>query len=126
MFDLFKKTAAGAATPDKPSWAERLKVGLALSRDKFADALVDVFANRELDDAARRELEAALLEGDVGVDATQHLLEDLEERWRRAGANAEPRATLAAAMVDLLAPLEKPLVVGRERPFVIMVAGVNG
>ncbi len=29
-------------------------------------------------------------------------------------------------LVDLLAPLEKPLVVGAARPFVIMIAGVNG
>jgi len=126
MFDLFKKTPAEAEARAKPSWTERLKAGLALSRDKFADALVEVFAYRELDDAARRQLEAALLEGDVGVDATQHLLCALEQRWSRAGANADPRATLADAMVDLLAPLERPLVVGRERPFVIMVAGVNG
>ena len=29
-------------------------------------------------------------------------------------------------MVALIEPLEKPLVVGSERPFVIMVTGVNG
>jgi fused signal recognition particle receptor len=66
------------------------------------------------------------LGGDVGVDATQHLLDDLKIRWRRAGANADPRSTLADAMVDLIAPLEQPLVVGSARPFVIMLTGVNG
>jgi fused signal recognition particle receptor len=33
---------------------------------------------------------------------------------------------LRKAFADLLAPLEKPLVIGDARPFVIMIAGVNG
>ena len=126
MFDLFKKTPADTAAPDKPSWTERLKAGLGLSREKLANALGDVFVRRVLDDDAERELEAALLTADVGVDATQQLLDDLKARWKRAGADAEPRDTLADAMVNLLAPLEAPLVVGPQRPFVIMLVGVNG
>ncbi len=126
MFDLFKKTPAETDAPDKRSWTERLKAGLSLSRDKFAGALGDVFARRVLDEAALSELETALLGGDVGVDATQYLLNDLQARWKRAGANADPRSTLADAMVDLIAPLERPLVVGPQRPFVIMLTGVNG
>jgi fused signal recognition particle receptor len=126
MFDLFKKTPADTAAPDKPSWTERLKAGLGLSREKLANALGDVFVRRVLDDDAERELEAALLTADVGVDATQQLLDDLRVRWKRAGADAEPRDTLADAMVNLLAPLEAPLVVGPQRPFVIMLVGVNG
>jgi fused signal recognition particle receptor len=126
MFDLFKKTPDETAAPDKRSWTDRLKAGLGLSREKFADALGDVFARRELDETAEKELEAALLSADVGVDATAHLLDALKVRWRRAGAGADARATLAEAMVDLLQPLEGPLAVGPERPFVIMLAGVNG
>jgi fused signal recognition particle receptor len=126
MFDLFRKSPTDTAAPDKPSWTERLKAGLGLSREKIAGALGDVFARRVLDDAALEELETALLGADVGVDGTQHLLDALKVRWKRAGADAEPRATLADAMVELIAPLEQPLVVGPQRPFVIMLTGVNG
>jgi fused signal recognition particle receptor len=126
MFDLFKKTPAESAAPDKPSWGERLKAGLGLTREKFAGALGGVFARRVLDDNAQEELESALLAGDVGLDATQHLLADLKERWKRAGAEANPRAILADAMVALIEPLERPLIVGPQRPFVIMLTGVNG
>lgn len=136
MFDLFKKKPAGdapapAATPTQPeapqrSWTERLKAGLGLTRVKLAGALTGVFARRKLDEEALEELETALLTGDVGVDATAHLLADLQVRWKRAGDDADPRTELAGAMTDLLAPLERPLVIGPERPFVIMLTGVNG
>jgi fused signal recognition particle receptor len=108
------------------SWTERLKAGLGLTRGKLASALTGVFSRKKLDDEALEELETALLTGDVGVDATAHLLDDLRGRWKRAGDDADPRTELAGALVDLLAPLERPLVIGPERPFVIMLAGVNG
>ena len=126
MFDLFRKTPAETPAPEKPSWTERLKAGLGLSREKIAVALGDVFVRRVLDNAALEEMENALLGADVGVDATDHLLEALRVRWKRAGANADPRETLAEAMTELIAPLERPLVIGPQRPFVIMLTGVNG
>ena len=123
--------AAPPALPAEPaqekrSWTDRLKAGLGLSRAKLGSALTGVFSRRKLDDQALEELEDALLTGDVGVDAAHHLIEDLKARWRKAGDDADPRRELAAAMVALLGPLEKPLVIGSDRPFVIMLAGVNG
>ena len=141
MFDLFKKKTPDAApalpelSPPPPlpaeavpqrSWTERLKAGLGLSRDKLAGALANVFSRRKLDGEALEELENALLTGDVGVDATHHLLADVKLRWRRAGDDGDPRAVLADALVELIGPLEKPLVIGPQRPFVIMLTGVNG
>jgi fused signal recognition particle receptor len=130
MLDLFKrKTPADDASPPeapKRSWTERLTGGLAASREKLAGALTDVFRRRTLDDAAVEELESALLGADVGVAATAYLLDDLRMRYRRAGADADPRALLREALVALVKPLEKPFAVGVERPYVIMVAGVNG
>ena len=110
----------------RPSWAERLKAGLGLSREKLSGAITGAFRRRVLDDEALDDLESALLTADVGIDATRHLLEDLRARYRRAGSNADPRALLRAAFADLVRPLETQLDIGRERPFVIMLAGVNG
>jgi fused signal recognition particle receptor len=125
MFDFFKPKPS-EDVPDARSWTERLKSGLGLSREKLAGALTGVFSRRKLDDAALEELESALLTADVGVAATEHLLDDLKARYRRAGPDADPRAVLRDSMVALLAPLEAPLVVTDARPFVIMLAGVNG
>jgi len=121
MFDLFKRTS-DAAAPPKKSWSERLKEGLSRSREKLTVALV----RRTLDDETLEELETALLTADVGMPATRHLLDDLAARWKRAGGDADPKTVLKAVLLDLVAPLEAPLVVTDARPFVIMLAGVNG
>jgi fused signal recognition particle receptor len=121
MFDLFKRKPAAETTEKKP-WTERLKDGLSRSREKLAGAL----SRRTLDAETLEELETALLMADVGMPATRHLLDDLTARWKRGGGEADPKAALKAALLDLLAPLEAPLVVTAARPFVIMLAGVNG
>ncbi|MEP7205375.1 MAG: signal recognition particle-docking protein FtsY [Casimicrobiaceae bacterium] len=110
----------------KLSWGERLRAGLGRSREKLAGALTGVFARRVLDEETLEELETALLTADVGVAATEHLLEDLRTRYRKSGDTADPRTLLKAVVLDLIAPLEKPLVLSTARPFVIMIAGVNG
>ena len=123
MFDLFKPSAPDAA---KPSWTERLKAGLAASRERLSGAVTHALRRRTLDAEALEELESALLAADVGVEATTFLLADLTARYKRAGPDSDPRAVLRDALVALLAPLEQPLVIGATRPFVIMLTGVNG
>jgi len=119
------QSAATAAEPRR-SWAERLRSGLAASRDKLSDALTGVLRNKVLDEAALDDLEIALLTADVGIDATRHLLEDLKERYAGSGRNADPRELLRQALLDLIRPLEQPMAIAGSRPFVIMIAGVNG
>lgn len=111
---------------EKRSWSDRLRQGLGRSREKLAGALTGVFSRKTLDEETLEELESALLMADVGVAATQHLLEDLRERFRRSGGSGDPKALLKAAVLELIAPLERPLEITAARPFVIMIAGVNG
>ncbi len=122
MFDLFKR----GGTEERRSWSERLRAGLDATRQRFARPLSVLIGRKDLSEEALDELEAALLSADVGVPATERLLADLRARWQRAGSESDPRELLKASLSALLAPLEKPLVVGDERPFVIMLAGVNG
>src|SRR5262252_6391664 len=125
MFDLFKREPAEKPA-DKIPWTERLKAGLGLTRAKLAGSLAVVFSRRELTEDALEELESALLMADAGMPATEALLEDTRVRYQRAGPEGDARVALRDALVALLSPLEKPLVIGPERPFVIMLAGVNG
>ena len=99
MFDFFKRKGNDEET--RP-WTERLAAGLARSREKLAGALGEVFVRRKLDAETLEELETALITADVGVAATQHLLDDLSARWKSAGGDADPKTLLKAAFVDLL------------------------
>jgi len=123
VFDLFKPTPPAEA---KKTWSERLRAGLAASRDKLSGAITHALRRRTLDAEALDELESALLAADVGVDATAQLLQDLTARYKRAPAGTDPRSVLNEALRDLVTPLEHRFVVGAARPFVIMLAGVNG
>ena len=116
--------AVAAPGPARQGWLDRLKSGLR----KTGSGIAGVFTGTRIDEALYEELEAALLMADTGVKATQHLLEDLRRRVKETKAT-DPQAVknlLTDALTQLLAPLEKPLVIGEHAPTVIMVAGVNG
>ncbi|WP_374675960.1 signal recognition particle-docking protein FtsY [Ideonella sp.] len=113
---------------DKPaergSWFGRLKQGLA----RTGSSIAQVFTGTRIDDTLYEELESALLMADAGVKATEHLLADLKRRVKehKADRPEQVRALLVDAIADLLAPLQRPLQVGRHEPTVMMVVGVNG
>ncbi|HAF54664.1 MAG TPA: signal recognition particle-docking protein FtsY, partial [Thauera sp.] len=73
---------APAAAPKK-SWTERLKAGLARTRQQLGGGLASLFGLRKIDEDLLEELESTLLMADCGVDATQHLIDDLRRRWKR-------------------------------------------
>jgi fused signal recognition particle receptor len=122
MFDLFKP----APTEERRSWSERLRAGLQASRQTFARPLAALAGPKAPSAEALAELETALLTADVGAPATERLLADLRSRWQRARADVNPRDLLKASLTALLEPLEQPLIIGPQRPFVIMLVGVNG
>ncbi len=140
MFGFFKKPSSDSneaqnqaspltPTPSKPGWAQRLKAGLAKTREKFGGQIAGLFgAGRKIDEALYEELETILLSADVGVEATETLLEALRKTVDRQHLQdaAALKTALSDALTSLLAPLEKPLDAGTARPFIIMLAGVNG
>ena len=98
-----------AATP-RQTWLERLRAGLR----KTGSSIAAVFTGTLIDDQLYEELEEALLMADAGVRATEFLLADLKRRVKDAKATDPQavRALLIDALSELLAPLQKGLVVG--------------
>ena len=89
----------------------------------------NLFRGRQIDAAILEELETRLLSADVGVEATERILEDLRQRVARQELAdvAALIGALRAAIVAILAPCAQPLVIDRRAaPFVILVVGVNG
>jgi len=112
------------AASEKTGWLGRLRSGLARTRARLSEA----FSGTTLDEALFEELEAALISADVGVPATQFLLTRLRERIRASSVRdpAGVRAALQQEVAQLLSPCEKHWDVSAAKPFVVMVAGVNG
>lgn len=144
MFSFFKKkpatetpaatptpapaqAAPQAETPAKLSWLQRLRSGLSRTAEQIG-GLGDLFSRRKIDEDLLEDLEATLLMADCGVEATNALLRELRQRWKqdKLETGEQLRAALAEALCDLLLPLQAPLQADSHRPFVIMLAGVNG
>lgn len=121
-------TAPPAEPVRKSSWTERLKAGLAKTRDRLGKQLAGLFGGGKIDEDLYEELESVLLTADMGVDATVHLLKEVRERVSLRGLKdaSELKGALKEALLELIAPLEAPLVIEDKKPFVIMMAGVNG
>lgn len=134
MFGFFKPgdppaAPVKSAAPTKAPWAQRLKAGLAKTRSALTGQIGGLFAGHaKIDEELYEELEAILLTADVGVEASQYLLEELRRRVRRDRLTeaTQLKTALRDVLADLLAPLERPLDVDAAKPFVIMLAGVNG
>jgi len=121
--------APAAEAPARVGWAQRLKQGLAKTREKLGGQIAGLFGvGRKIDAELFEELETILITADIGVDATQFLLDTLQKRVRREGLTEaiQLQEALKDALVDLLAPLQSPLVITPEQPFILMLAGVNG
>ena len=133
MFGFLKKNQEPAPeSPPKPSWTERLKAGLARTRATLNTPLGELFSRTVIDDELLEELESTLLMADCGVEATTWLLDQLRAKVKKE--KIESPALLREALIDLmtqlLTPLEQPLDLNHptqsQRPFIIMIAGVNG
>ena len=113
-----------AAAKPRQSWLSKLKAGLR----KTGGSIAAVFTGTQIDDALYEELETALLMADTGVKATEFLLNDLKARVKASKATepAAVKALLIDAITDMLMPLQKQLLIGDQKPMVLMVAGVNG
>jgi fused signal recognition particle receptor len=108
----------------KQSWMQRLKAGLS----KTSTNLTTLFIGAKIDDDLYEELESALLVSDAGVEATQFILDALKKKVKseKLTEAGQVKTALRDLLIEMLRPLQKPLVLGRHQPLVMMIAGVNG
>jgi len=116
-------------SPPGDGWLARLKDGLARTRERLGGRLAGLFGSaRPLDKAFFEELEAALITSDVGPAASTELIAALRARASTEGISDATglRQALVTVLRELLEPVAVPLEVSGRKPFVIMLAGVNG
>ena len=112
------------------SFFQRLKQGLTKSRESLAGKIGSIFQNRRWDEDSLAAMEESLIAADVGVKATQKLVDSLRRQSPNGSDNPsqEMSTRLQAAMVQMLEdsrPQARPEPLSR-RPWVIIFLGVNG
>jgi fused signal recognition particle receptor len=112
----------------RTSWWQRLSHGLRRTSSSIGTAIGDLVSKRKLDAAMLEEIEELLIRSDLGVGAASRIASAVGTgRYDKAISPGEVKEVLAAEVEKLLANVAKPLRIDPQlKPFVILVAGVNG
>ena len=110
------------------SFTEKIKKGLTKTRESLSTQLTDLFQNKKIDEAFFEELETILLAADVGIKATEILIQQVRLKVKEDNIQDESKlkVILKNCLTEILIPIESPLKINNSSPFVIMVVGVNG
>ena len=114
----------------KEGFFGRLKNQLSKTRAGLTGGLGNLFlGKKQIDEDLFEELEMQLLTADVGIEATQQIIDKLTQRVARKQLS-DPQALSAALqeeMLSILQPCQQALTIpDSDDPFVILVVGVNG
>ncbi len=117
-----------AKQSQQAGWWQRLTGGLRRSSAALGGAISDLVAKRKLDAETIADIEDVLIRADLGPETAGRIADAL--RQSRHGAAITPdeiKAVVAAEVEKVLAPVAQPLVIDpAQKPFVILVVGVNG
>ena len=127
-----KATNAAPAAADsgqRAGFFKRLRAKLNRGDSWLTYDLANLLPGHAIDAQVLEALETRLLTADVGVEATEEILEGLRAKLARKELKDLDAllGALKAAMLAILTPCAQPLVIDdQRRPFVILVVGVNG
>lgn len=112
-------------TQSNHGYFSRLKTGLAKTGAGFGDLFL---GKKVLDDDLLEDLETTLLMADVGIEATQEIIDDITDGIsRQALKNSDAVVEqLKTTMCRILADSDEPLVFADKQPFVLLMVGING
>ena len=112
---------------EKQSWWQRLSGGLKRTSASIGGAVADLVVKRKLDQEMLDEIEEVLIRADLGVDSAARIAAAVGEgRYDKTITPDEVKAVVAAEVEKVLTPVAQPLAIGADKPFVVLVVGVNG
>jgi len=123
-------TAQTEPEEQKTSLFGRLKQRLNRTSSKLTEGFASLILGKKvIDNDLLEELETQLLTADLGIEATQTIIEDLTQRVARKQLS-DPEALFTVMRDDMVAILQascQPLIIPeKEGPFVILMVGING
>ena len=108
---------------------DKFKLGLSKSSTNFSSGLNDLIFKKKIDEDMLNELEDFLIQSDVGVESAK----ELREKFANTKVNSKSSGKDEIFKIfsdyasEILKPLEKNLEnINKNKPSVIIVAGVNG
>ena len=108
----------------------RLRARLARSQGLLGRSLLTLLSRDVLDEDAWEEIEDTLLTADIGVGATQEIVDRLRTRTKVAGTRSldDVRALLREELITAVGTADRSLhtLPHPDRPAVLLVVGVNG
>ena len=117
-------------TPEKTklSWWQRLTGGLKRTSSSLGTAVADLVTKRKLDRAMLDDIEDVLLRADLGTDVAGRIADAVGTgRYDKAISADDVKAVVATEVEKVLSPVAKALEIdATQKPFVILVVGVNG
>ena len=120
--------AEGASTSQSAEPA--LEQKMHRTRSRFTENLLGFLRGKKaVDEELLEELEAQLIMADVGVVATQRVIDALQQKAKTDNLQdaSAVRQALREELIQILQPVEQPLEIPDDiTPFVILVVGVNG
>jgi len=114
---------------EKNGFLEKLKTGLTKTRNVLTKNLDNlVFGKKVIDKELFDELEELLITADMGPQFAHNLIDDVKEKisHQELGSARQIKKILQERMIAILQQLERPLIIPKGQPFVIMAIGVNG
>jgi fused signal recognition particle receptor len=114
--------------PKQAPWLARLSAGMRRTASALGGAIADLVTKRPLDAATVEELEDVLIRADLGVAVAGRIAAAVAAgRYDQTIAPEEVKRVLAREIEKVLIGVEKPLELAPyQKPFVILVVGVNG
>jgi fused signal recognition particle receptor len=112
----------------RPGFIKRLRARLNQGDSWLTYDLANLAPGGKIDEDVLEELETRLVMADVGVATTERIMGDLQKRLaRRELKDIEALyAGLRRTLLDILEPVQQPLVPADNGTFVILMVGVNG
>ena len=113
---------------ERKGFFSRLKAGLAKTRDNIVSGMDSIFHGfSEIDDDFYEELEETMIMGDMGVNTTNEILEDLKKKVKEQHIKkpADCREVLIQTIREQM-DLGENAYDFEKQPSVVLVIGVNG
>ncbi len=113
--------------PERKGWFSKLKEGLSKSSKSLTGSITSIFTKRKLDAETLQDLEDTLIQADLGLAVSERIIKAVSTgRYDKEIDPEEVKQILAAEVAKVLKPVEVPFNFGEEKPFVVLVVGVNG